>query len=97
MAEKLYLQPGFSRNQAAALIGVQPRQLSAMFRQFAAGFPDYINHLRLDHSVMLLKAKGNYTIEAVAEECGFQSRQTFHRLFIDRYGMTPTEYRKTIR
>ncbi|MBS7347933.1 MAG: AraC family transcriptional regulator [Muribaculaceae bacterium] len=46
---------------------------------------------------MLLKAKGNYTIEAVAEECGFQSRQTFHRLFIDRYGMTPAEYRKTIR
>ncbi len=97
VAEKLYLQPGFSRNQAAALIGIQPRQLSAMFRQFADGFPDYINHLRLDHSVMLLKAKGNYTIEAVAEECGFQSRQTFHRLFIDRYGMTPAEYRKTIR
>ena len=95
VADKLYLQPNFSRQQAAALINIQPRQLSSMFKQYANGFPDYINRLRLNHSVLLLKTKPNYTIEAIATECGFQSRQTFHRLFVERFGITPTDFRHT--
>ena len=95
VADKLYLQPNFSRQQAGALINMQPRQLSSMFKQYANGFPDYINRLRLNHSVLLLKTKPNYTIEAIATECGFQSRQTFHRLFVERFGITPTDFRHT--
>ncbi len=95
VADKLFLQPGFTRFQAASLINIQPRQLSSLFKQYADGFPDYINRLRLDHAVLLLKTKPNYTIEAIATECGFQSRQTFHRLFVERFGMTPTDFRCT--
>lgn len=95
VADKLFLQPGFTRFQAASLINIQPRQLSSLFKQYADGFPDYINRLRLDHAVLLLKTKPNYTIEAIASECGFQSRQTFHRLFVERFGMTPTDFRCT--
>lgn len=95
VADKLFLQPGFTRFQAASLINIQPRQLSSLFKQYADGFPDYINRLRLDHAVLLLKTKPNYTIEAIATECGFQSRQTFHRLFVERFGMTPTDFRRT--
>ena len=95
VADKLFLQPGFTRFQAASLINIQPRQLSSLFKQYADGFPDYINRLRLDHAVLLLKTKPNYTIEAIASECGFQSRQTFHRLFVERFGMTPTDFRRT--
>ena len=91
--QKLFLQPGFSRDEAAALAKITPKHLSALFQQFANGFPDYINTLRLEYSVTILKTKPNYTVEGISQESGFSSRQTFHRLFVEKYGLTPTEFR----
>lgn len=92
---KLYLQQGFSRDEAAQMSQMSPKHLSALFQQYADGFPNYINNLRLEHSVKLLRSKTKYTIEGISLECGFQSRQTFHRLFVERYGMTPAEFRRS--
>ena len=94
-ADKLYLQSNFHREDAAALVNVPLKRLSAVFRQFANGFPGYINDLRLEHSVDLLRTNGNYTIEGIAQECGFSNRQTFHRLFVEKYAMTPAEFRRS--
>ena len=44
----------------------------------------------------LLKEKPNYSIEAIAQECGVPVRQTFYRLFSKKYGMTPADYRDNI-
>lgn len=93
LEQKLFLQKGFSRDDAAALAKITPKHLSSLFQQFANGFPDYINTLRLEHSVSILKSKPNYTVEGISQECGFSSRQTYHRLFVEKYGMTPTEFR----
>lgn len=93
VSQQLFLQSGFNRDEAAALVQITPKHLSALFQSFANGFPDYINSLRLEHSVVILKSKPNYTIEGISQECGFSSRQTFHRLFVEKYGMTPTEFR----
>ena len=94
-ADKLYLQSNFHREDAAALVNVPLKRLSAVFRRFANGFPGYINDLRLEHSVDLLRTNGNYTIEGIAQECGFSNRQTFHRLFVEKYAMTPAEFRRS--
>ena len=93
VSQQLFLQQGFNRDEAAALVQITPKHLSALFQRFANGFPEYINSLRLEHSVGILKSKPNYTIEGISQECGFSSRQTFHRLFVEKYGMTPTEFR----
>ncbi|MGM9832800.1 MAG: helix-turn-helix domain-containing protein, partial [Candidatus Limisoma sp.] len=93
---RLYLQQGFSRDEAAQMSQMSPKHLSTLFKQYADGFPNYINNLRLEHSVKLLRSKTNYTIEGISRECGFQSRQTFHRLFVERYGMTPAEFRRGV-
>ena len=42
----------------------------------------------------LLKEHQEYSVEAVARECGIPAPQTFYRIFVKKYGMTPTEYRK---
>ncbi|WP_409342191.1 helix-turn-helix domain-containing protein [Paenibacillus sp. MBLB4367] len=37
------------------------------------------------------------TLEQIAESCGFGSYSYFHRIFRDKHGVTPTEYRNTLR
>ena len=51
--------------------------------------------MRLDYSLVLLKDFKHYTIEAVAIDSGFGNVRTYQRIFRDKYGMTPMEYRKT--
>lgn len=50
----------------------------------------------MEYAAKLLKEKPNYTIEAIGTESGVPIRQTFHRLFVKKFGMTPAEYRKSI-
>lgn len=68
-----------------------------MFARFSdQSFTNFINNLRMEHAAKLLKDKSNYTIEAIGTECGVPIRQTFHRLFVKKFGMTPAEYRKSM-
>jgi AraC-like DNA-binding protein len=57
-------------------------------------FNDYLNKYRLEMVTARLDAGENAqkTLEAIALECGFQSRVTFIRAFKKAYGVTPTEY-----
>ena len=41
----------------------------------------------------MLKEHPEYAVEAIAGECGIPNKQTFYRLFLEQYGMTPAEYR----
>lgn len=59
-------------------------------------FNGYINNKRLDHSISLLKDYNSYTIEAVAADSGFNNIRSFYRIFRDKFGMTPSEYRDTL-
>ncbi|MDR1847344.1 MAG: helix-turn-helix transcriptional regulator [Bacteroidales bacterium] len=62
------------------------------------GVAEYITALRLQHSLILLADdKTNDTINVIASECGFNSVSTFHRLFMNRYGISPNEYRKNMK
>ena len=55
----------------------------------------YINELRLNHAIHLLKEHPEYTLRAIAEASGINSMPTFHSLFKNKTGMTPSEFKKT--
>ena len=57
-------------------------------------FSDYVNSLRLDDAIRLLKL-GGLSIEQVAELSGFPTTRTFHRAFRNKYGISPREYKKS--
>lgn len=38
---------------------------------------DYINKLRVEHSLSLINDHPDWTIDAIAEECGYVSRATY--------------------
>ncbi len=57
---------------------------------------DYINHLRLEHVIHRMRYS-NKPIKTIASQSGFSCYEYFIRLFKDKYGCTPGEYRRQLR
>lgn len=97
--EKLYTKTDLSRKILADLLGTNETYLFEAIKQtYQLTFNEYLNFLRLDHACDLLtQPNSELTIEAVAIDSGFGSRNTFHRLFRERYQLTPIEFRQLAR
>ena len=61
--------------------------------RLSMSFCDYINSLRLNDAVYLLKNK-NYPITEIAYMSGFPTIRTFNRAFLKKYGVSPSGYKK---
>ena len=57
---------------------------------------DLLTDVRMSHAANELK-KPTVTTEAVAEAVGYQSVSSFRRLFTERMGMTPGQWRRFAR
>lgn len=91
---ELFLNPDFSREELIKTIYIPKNKFASLFKQYAGrSFPHYINHLRLEHAAKMLKEYPDYTIDTIAKSCGMSTVQTFHRLFLDKFGVTPAEFR----
>lgn len=94
--KNLFVRPKLDRSDVAKEMGMTTNEFNALFNRFSKlSFNNYINDLRMELAAKMLKDKQNYTIEAIATECGIPVRQTFHRLFAKKFGMTPAEYRNS--
>lgn len=92
-----YLDRYFSRIELASLAGIGRHRLNAILLQEKATNPaNYINNLRLEYAAMLIREHPEYIISRIAENSGLPNISTFHRLFRERYGMTPVEYKKAL-
>lgn len=58
-------------------------------------FKDYVNNLRLEEAKKMLidEEFKNYTVVAIALECGFNSKSAFYNAFKKKYNSTPTKYK----
>ena len=95
----IYLDKELSLNQFALTINVNPTLLSQIVKnEKGLGFKDYINGFRVKHSMKLIEEKYllEYSVVALSGDCGFNSPQTFFRVFKKTYKVTPAEYWKTI-
>ena len=57
-------------------------------------FNGYINELRINYAIQLLKQHPNYTIRAIADEAGFNSTPILYSMFKKKTGMTPQNLKK---
>lgn len=53
----------------------------------------YLQQIRLDHAGQQLLGTGK-TVDEIMEAAGYHNKGYFYRIFREKYGMTPAEYRK---
>ncbi|NQY89968.1 MAG: AraC family transcriptional regulator [Colwellia sp.] len=94
--EKPYLINDLSLESLAEMLKVNRHQLSELLNvHLDARFYDYINQYRIQQSIEFLKDKNfNRSILEIAFEAGFNNKNSFYRLFKERTGITPTQFRK---
>jgi AraC-like DNA-binding protein len=93
--ERLYADAGLQRQDICDRFGISRHTLNDLLAEHADGlsFPQYINTIRLDEALRMLRDEPEKTVAAIATEVGFSSanlREQFKR----KYGMTPVEYRQ---
>jgi len=61
-------------------------------------FNDFVNEYRVDEAKKRLSdaSYNNFTIAAIAFDCGFNSLATFQRVFKQVTGITPSKYQNHI-
>lgn len=95
VSEKLFVNSNLSRDELMKLIGVDKNRFGQIIQQCAhTNVTTYINHKRLEYATRLLKKYPNYTVSAIAQSCGIPNIPTFNRLFKEKYGMTPSDFKK---
>lgn len=61
---------------------------------YGKNFRTWLSGIRVEEAKALMAAHPEYSNEVVSMECGFSSRVYFQRLFKERTGLTPTEWRR---
>ena len=97
--QQLYLRQDLKIAEVAKLVNVPPYQLSYLFTQhMQTTFYDYLYDFRIEEFKRRIIAGElkRYTVEALAQRCGFNSRASFFRIFKKKTGTTPNEFIKQL-
>ncbi|MCV2368110.1 helix-turn-helix domain-containing protein [Roseateles oligotrophus] len=84
----------------AALLGVSSHQLSELLNlHLGSSFYDYLNELRYQEALQMLESQdqATLTVADIAYRAGFNNRNSFYKVFKDKTGVAPAEYRKSKR
>ena len=94
---RFYTQNDLSREMLADLMGVDRTTFSRIIQEQSGckNLKDYLNQKRMRLAEQLLRQHPEYTIEAIAGDCGL-TLTTFKRLCKDMHGMSPSDYRKSL-
>lgn len=96
MVEGKYRDPKYSAKRLATDIGVGMRTVSAVISvRFQQNYSQLVGNMRVQEAKYMLQEQAfrNMTMEDIAINVGFSTRQSFYATFFRQCGMTPKEYR----
>lgn len=92
-----YIEENFCQNISIASLSAQfdltPNYLSTLIKnRLGIKFTDYLTGLRIAHAKTLLLTT-KQSVKEITEQVGYYSQSHFTKIFIDKEGCTPAEYR----
>jgi AraC-like DNA-binding protein len=95
---KPHLDEDISLPKLASLLGVTSHQLSELLNiHKSTSFYDFLNDLRYLESLQFLATnESELTIADIAYRSGFNNRNSFYKVFKEKTGLTPNQYKKSI-
>ena len=94
---KPHLDEDISLPKLASLLGVTSHQLSELLNiHKSTSFYDFLNDLRYHEALHYLAAgESELTIADIAYRSGFNNRNSFYKVFKEKTGQTPSQYKKS--
>lgn len=91
--QAVYKDPNLTLPKLAKKLNISPHLLSQLLNDnLNKRFSQFINEYRIDEAKRLLHANHHLKMEAIAEQCGFNSNSTFYTAFKKFTGTTPAKY-----
>lgn len=98
-AEKIYRDSSAGLTEISKRLSVNSRYLSQLVNQeFHCNLTDFINGYRISEAKKLLREEKyqHWSLLGIAMEVGFNSKNTFTRVFKRHTGQTPSNFRKSL-
>lgn len=93
----MFKDPQFNRDSIVKATGLSRTTVIQLIQELTGLTPsDYISKLRVEHSVKLIREHPEWTIDGIAEGCGYVRRATYYSHFNKFFGITPAQYRKEL-
>lgn len=96
-----FVQKGIKVEDVAQLVELPPRLISYVLNRIKKeNFNSYINRLRVEYAAKQMKESPEimkFSVQGIAEQAGFASRQVFSKMFQELFGVTPREYIERIK
>ena len=90
-----YREHNLTLSLVAHQMHISSRQLQLWLRQSAYGkLATLVTSLRIDEAKRMLMEHPEWTIDSVADYCGFNGRKYFHQVFMEQTGTTPAKYQQ---
>lgn len=94
-AERGYNTSNLTSITMAQRLGIPKRLLTQyLAEREGSTFRVWLSNIRIEESKRMLLVMSDYSIEAIAEACGFSSRSWMQEKFKASTGMTPAEWRE---
>jgi AraC-like DNA-binding protein len=97
--EEYYKKNDLSLNELALELNIHPNYLSQIINEREKkNFYDFVNTFRVEEFKRLVKNPKNkqFTLLALAYDCGFNSKSSFNRYFKKNTGKTPSQFAKSV-
>jgi len=97
--DKLHLNESLNLTEMANNVGITDKKLSELLnRHLNTNFYNLVNEYRVREVKARLKTMDSdkYTLLAIAYDSGFQSKASFNRIFKQKTGVSPADYRKKL-
>ena len=97
IVEKKYRDPKYSAKQLSTDIQVNSRHISVVISlRFQQNYSELVSRMRIYEAKYMLRDRNfdKMTMEDIAINVGFTTRQSFYAMFYKFCGITPKEYRQ---